>query len=178
MPLFAKLLDFAQPLKPSLTRRNIAYTPPAVLGSGLLKRLVKIERNQLEQLLVFQFGQEQARAAFEQIRGKLLLRFDHVVDFIFDRPPAHELVHQYVLVLSNAKSTVRGLILNRRIPPAVEMHDVGGGRKVQPCATRFERKHEKSDGFVFLEPAHQILAILYLPLSVKNQTSAAVERSE
>src|SRR5437016_11222061 len=101
-------------------------SPFVVHGSVLLERAVEIQPNQPEQLLVFQFGQMQVCAAFEQVPGKLLLPLDHLVDLFLDRSPAHELVYQHVLALSNTKSAVRGLVFHSRIPPSIEMHDVKG----------------------------------------------------
>ena len=89
-----------------------------------------------EQLLVFQFGQEQISAAFEQVRGELPLRFDHLVDLFLDRSPAHELMYQHVLVLSNAKCAVGGLIFHRGVPPAVEVHHVRCGGEVEARTSR------------------------------------------
>ena len=140
--------------------------------------LLMIERNQLEQLLVFHFRQEQVGAAFQQVLRELPLRFDELVDLLLHGSAAHELVHQHVLVLADAEGAVRGLVLHRRVPPAVEVHDVRGGGEVEARAAGLERKHEEPHGFVFLKAAHQFLALLHLGLAVQHQAGPPENRSE
>src|ERR1019366_7854402 len=66
-------------------------------------------------------------------------------------------MHQHVLGLADAQGAVRGLVLDSRVPPTVEMDDVRGCGRVQARASGLERKYEETHGFVFLESAHQIL---------------------
>jgi hypothetical protein len=54
------------------------------------------------------------------------------VDLFFDGAAADELVHQHVLGLPDAEGAVGGLVLHRRVPPAVEVHHVRRGGQVQP----------------------------------------------
>jgi hypothetical protein len=51
-------------------------------------------------------------------------------------------VHLDVLRLADAEGAVHGLVLDRRVPPAVEEEHVVGGRQVQAGAARLERQDE------------------------------------
>ena len=121
---------------------------------------------------------QQFGAAFQQILRELALRFDELVDLLLYGSAAHEFVHQHVLRLADAKGAVGGLVLHRRIPPAVEMHDMRGGGQIEARAAGFERKHEEPHGFVFLKSAHQILALLDFGLAVQNQAGPPEDRAE
>ena len=49
---------------------------------------------------------------------------DELVDPLLHRAPTDELVHEHVLLLTDAKGPVGGLVLHGRVPPAVEVYDV------------------------------------------------------
>src|SRR5262245_25644932 len=51
-------------------------------------------------------------------------------------------MHLHVSFLANAKGSVRRLIFNRRIPPAVEVKNVIGGSEIQARSPGFERKEK------------------------------------
>ena len=104
---------------------------------------MEIERDELQQLVVLHLGQQHLGAALEQILRQLPLRVNQLVDLLLDRPAADELVHQHVLGLADAKRAIGRLILDRRIPPAIEMHDVRGGGEVEPGAAGLEREDEE-----------------------------------
>src|SRR5271157_192431 len=108
----------------------------------------------------------------------MALRFDQLIDFFFDRPPAYELVYQHILVLSNAERAVRSLVLNRGVPPAIEVDHVRSGGKIEARTPGLEREHEEPHRFVFLKPSHQILSPLHLGLPVKDQSGTPEDRSE
>ena len=114
----------------------------------------------------------------EQIPGELLLRLDQLVDLLLHGAAADELVHQHVLGLADAEGAVGGLVLHRRIPPAIEMDDMRGGGEVEPGAAGLEREHEERDAFVLLELAHQILALLHLGLAVQDEAGPAEHGAE
>src|ERR1700681_3296862 len=88
---------------------------------SLLGRGVQIERDELQQFVISHFGHQHLGAAFEQIFGEASLGVNELVDPLLDRPAADELVHEYVLRLADAKRAVARLILDARIPPAIEM---------------------------------------------------------
>src|ERR1041384_1362251 len=99
-----------------------------------------VEGYQLEQLLVFHFRQQQVGAAFQQIRRELPLGFNKLINFIFYSTAADELVHQNIFYLADAEGAVRGLVLHRRVPPAVEVHDMRGGGQVEARAAGLEKR--------------------------------------
>jgi hypothetical protein len=47
-------------------------------------------------------------------------------------------VHQDVAGLANAERAVGRLVLDGRVPPTIEMHDVGSGGEVEASATSLE----------------------------------------
>ena len=79
----------------------------------------------------------------QQLVGQPLLRLDQPVDLLFDRAAADELVHQHVPLLADAEGAVGGLVLDGRVPPAVEVDDVRGRGQVQAGAAGLEREHEE-----------------------------------
>src|SRR2546429_584887 len=97
---------------------------------------------------------------------KLLLRFNQLVNLLFHRPAADELVHQDILGLADAEGTVGRLVLNRRIPPSVKVHDMRSGREVESRATRLERKHEETNPLLFLESPHHLFALSDFRLAI------------
>ena len=52
------------------------------------------------------------------------LRLDHLVDLLLQRAGADELVDLHVARLADAEGAVGRLVLDRRVPPAVEVEDV------------------------------------------------------
>jgi hypothetical protein len=67
---------------------------------------------------------------------------NHLVYLLFERAGAEELVHLHILALPDAEGAVGRLVLDRRVPPAVEVEDVIRGREVEARAARFEREQE------------------------------------
>ena len=101
------------------------------------------------------------------------LRFDELVDLLLDGAATDELVDQHVLRLSDAERPVGGLVLDRRVPPAIEVHHVRGGREVEPRAAGLERQHEERHRLVFLEALDQLLALLHLGPAMQHQPGTA-----
>ena len=52
----------------------------------------------------------------------LTLARDHLIDPFFDRPPADELMDKHVLLLADPEGAVGRLVLDGRVPPAVEVN--------------------------------------------------------
>jgi len=72
-------------------------------------------------------------------------RFDQAVDPLLDRAAADELVDEDVFGLSDAEGAVGRLVLDRRVPPAIEVDDVRGGGEIETGAPLLERQHEVAD---------------------------------
>lgn len=68
----------------------------------------------------------------------LLLALQHLVNLLLQRAERDELMHLYIPGLAHTVGTVCGLVLHRRIPPAVEMEHMVGGRQVEADPARFE----------------------------------------
>ena len=67
---------------------------------------MEIKRDQFQQLVVSHLGQQHFATAFEQILGELTLGVNELIDLFFNRPAADELVHEYVIFLSDSKGAV------------------------------------------------------------------------
>jgi hypothetical protein len=103
--------------------------------SALFHRRVEIEPHQGEQILVAHFGQiDLAAGVAEEVLGHLSLRLDQLVDSFLDCATADEFVHQHIAFLPDPKGTVGRLVLDGRIPPAVEVNDVRRGSQVEAGA--------------------------------------------
>ena len=101
------------------------------------------------------------------------------VDALLDRPAADELVHQNVLLLPDAIGAVGGLVLDGRIPPAVEVDDVRRRGEVQAGAAGLELRLKNGGPRSSLELFNQCAAVLYTGVSaVEHQTRAAEHRGE
>ena len=140
--------------------------------------MCQVKADEVQQLVVFQLGQMQLGAAFQQIMRELPLRFDERVDLFLDRSAADELVHQHVLGLPDAEGAIGGLILDRGIPPAVEVHDVRGRGEVEAGAAGFQGQHEEGHRLVFLKLAHQCRALLDRCLAVQDEPGATEDLAE
>ena len=60
----------------------------------------------------------------DDVLGERALALDHLVDALLERAGADELVHLHVARLADAEGAVGGLVLDGRVPPAVEVEDV------------------------------------------------------
>ena len=92
---------------------------------------------------------------------------------LLERARADELVHLDVAGLADAKGAVGGLVLDRRVPPAVEVEDVVGGGKVQSRAARLEREDEDRRAVRGLEPLDHRVAGLLRDTAVQEEHLAA-----
>ena len=68
-------------------------------------------------------------------------------------------MHQDVPLLADAKGPVRGLGLDGRVPPAVEVNHVRRRRQVQPRAPDFQGEHEERQALVVLKALDEIAAL-------------------
>src|SRR6202011_1478582 len=118
--------------------------------SALLHRRAQIERHEAEQFVVSHLGQDQVRPAAQKIAGQLLLCLDHLVDLLLDGAATNELVHQDILSLPDSEGPVSSLVFHSRIPPSVEMNNVGGGGQIEPGASRLDREHEERNIVILL----------------------------
>src|SRR6266851_9843904 len=96
---------------------------------------------------IAQFGGRQHRqpvlAGAHQCAGKILLALDHIVDLLLHGSGAEKLVHLHLAGLPDTEGTVRRLILDGGVPPAVEVEDVVGGGQIEPCAACLQRQQEQ-----------------------------------
>src|SRR5207245_5943055 len=112
---------------------------------------------------------QQLGATSQQILRQLPLRVDELVDLFLDRPATQELVHEHVRGLTDAERAICRLILDRGIPPAVEVNHMRRGREVEPRAAGLERQDEERHGLVLLKPPHQRLAFLDVRPAVQDE---------
>ena len=100
-----------------------------------LDRALHVERHYRNQLLVAHLRQARLRMAGKDLVGELLFACDEIVNTLLHRAPADELVDEHVLLLADAKGAVRCLVLDRRVPPPVEVDNMGrGGQSPVPPA--------------------------------------------
>src|SRR5258708_28897556 len=63
--------------------------------------------------------------------GNRLLAFDQLVDQLFERARAHELMDLHALALADAEGPVCRLVLDGGVPPATKGEDMAGARQIQ-----------------------------------------------
>src|SRR5439155_19686124 len=82
-----------------------------------------------------------------------------------------------VPLLADAEGAIGGLLLDGRVPPAVEVHDVGGGSEIEARAARLERKDEEGR-LARLEALHQRRPLAHLGLAVQDEAGGAEDLAE
>src|SRR5438552_15477730 len=95
----------------------------------------------------------------DHLRRELALRLEQLIDSLLERPHANETVHEHRLVLTDAMHAVGRLLLDRRVPPAVEMDHVVRRRQVQPATPSLDRDDEDRRPFGGLERAQDVVAL-------------------
>src|SRR5260221_3549933 len=75
--------------------------------------------------------------------GNRLLAFDQLVDPLFERARAHELVDLHALALADAEGPVCRLVLDGGVPPAIKVEDMAGARQIQSRAARLQGEDEE-----------------------------------
>src|SRR5258707_12696364 len=78
--------------------------------------------------------------------GNRLLAFDQLVDPLFERARAHELVDLHALALADAEGPVCRLVLDGGVPPAIKVEDMAGARQIQSRAARLQGEDEERRG--------------------------------
>src|SRR5262249_12903020 len=162
-----------------LGHRNIG-SPCEVVGhpSALLHRRTQVERHETQQFLILHFGQRHVSPAAEEIPSQLLLRLDHLVDFILHRAATDELVDKHVFGLPDEEGGVGRLVFHSRIPPPIEMDGMRSRGEIEPRPASLDGEHEEWDAFVLLKLAHQILALPDLGLAVQDEAGAPEHGAE
>src|SRR5690349_20618023 len=144
----------ARPSHFSAVSRRITFR------KGLFPQRFPAQGEEALQLLVGEFGQP-ALAGADDAGGDLLLALDHLVDLLFQGAGAQKLVHLHVAGLADAEGPVGRLVLDGRVPPAVEVEHVVGGCQVQAGPPGLERQDEHPRPAAFgLEARHQRVALL------------------
>src|SRR5262249_30572776 len=161
------------PPPPIYTAATRNSPTPSRLLSRLGERGPQVERHQRQKLLVVHIRDGALRSGPQDLAGQPLLVLDHPVDPLLHRAPAHQLVHEDVLLLPDAERAIGRLILDRRVPPPVGMDDVARRREVEPDAARLQRQDEERHPRVVLEPIAQLLAPAQLRVAVEDQPRAA-----
>ena len=119
-----------------------------------------VKTHQVEDFLVRKGRKSRSFAcAADGVFGELNFGGDHEVDALFDGAFADKLVDHDVFVLSDAKSTVSGLVFDGRIPPSIEMDDMVGGGEVKSSAAGFDGENHEGRAVVGLESIDQALAL-------------------
>ena len=100
---------------------------------------------------------------------------DHRGDLLLDRAGADELADLHRLALPDPERAVGGLVLDRRVPPAVDVDHVVGRGQVQPGAAGLQRQHEqrRRRGVVGLEAGDHRVACRLGDAAVQEQHLAA-----
>ena len=83
-----------------------------------------------------------------------------------------------VALLADAKGPVGRLVLHRRIPPTVEVDDMGSSGEVEPGAAGLEGKDEERRAVVALETLDHGLAGLDGGAAVKDEPAAPKHRGK
>src|SRR5271169_2199637 len=93
------------------------------LSSGL--GTVHVQGHGGHELLVVHLREKGLPAGIEQVPRHGGLFLDQRGDLLLHRALADEQMDQHVLLLADPECTVGGLVFHRRIPPSVEVNDVG-----------------------------------------------------
>src|SRR5712691_6377288 len=122
------------PIAPRVLR---ALSPPSTArgraGGGyqlLLTDSALRQGEDLAQVLGGQLGEPGLSVADHQVSQRLLV-LDHLVDLLFQRPRADELAYLDVAFLADAEGPVGRLVLDRGVPPPVEMDHVARRGQIQ-----------------------------------------------
>ena len=124
-------LDGLRSAAPSLRRFALAHSRTASLRSANMSCSSSFESS------VIQVSPPPTMSS-----ATLALALDHLVDALLERAGTHVLVDLHVARLADAERAVGGLVLDGRVPPAVEVEDVVRRGEVQAEAAGLEREHE------------------------------------
>ena len=87
-------------------------------------------------------------------------------------------MNQHVLLLADPEGAVGRLVLDGRVPPAVEVDHVRSRRQVQPGAARFQRQHEERRAVFPLKLVDELLPLLDARPPVEHQPGSTEKRGE
>src|SRR4051812_30491787 len=87
-------------------------------------------------------------------------------------------MNQHVLLLADPEGAVGGLVLDRRVPPAVEVYYVRSRRQVQAGASGFQRQHKERWALFPLKPVHELFSLLDARPTVQHQARSIEERGQ
>ncbi len=82
---------------------------------------MNIQLDQIKQLLIVHFGEQQFCAAFQHVAHQFLFGFYQLVDTVLNGAATDKFMYQYIFFLADAERAVGCLIFHRGIPPAVEV---------------------------------------------------------
>ena len=91
---------------------------------------------------------------------------------LLKRPGRDEEMHEHRLRLSDAVRPVRRLVLDRRIPPPVEVDDVRRLREIETKPARFQRQDEEARTPRGLKRLHLSLTFLHRKRAVQKRELA------
>ncbi len=116
--------------------------------------------------------------AVEEVLRQPLLLLDQGVDPLLHSTAADELVDDDVPLLPDPEGPVGRLVLDGRVPPAVEVDHLGGRRQVEAGAAGAERQHEEGDRLVGLEALDERHALLHRGLAVEHEAGPPEDPAE
>src|SRR5436309_4774934 len=94
----------------------------------------RLDIEQAEDLLLGQPQRWRRAVLFDQVVEELAFAFEDVGDAAFDGAGGDEASDDDGFLLADAVGAVDGLILDSRVPPAIEEEDVVGGLQIQADA--------------------------------------------
>ena len=133
----------------------------------------------VKQFVVAHFRQQHARRRLPADLGRQR-RLSSISSSIRSSivPRQTNLCTSTLLRLADAEGAVGGLVLDGRIPPAVEVDHVRGGGQVEPGAAGLEREDEEGRALVLLEAADQLLPLAHRRAAVQHQAGAPEDLAE
>ena len=120
--------------------------------------VLRAQGDQVAQLGVAELGQRRLAAAEHGV-GEGALAGEQLGDLLLDGAARDQPVHLHRPGLADPVGAVGGLLLDRGVPPAVEVDDVVGAGEVEPGAAGLEREQEDRRPSPCLEAAHHRLAL-------------------
>src|SRR5471030_2068059 len=99
--------------------------------SGRVLQRLRRQRDRRSDRAEIEIAEPVLRAARHDFLHELALRVEQLVDPLLERPETDQAVYEDRLPLPQAMHTIRCLLLDGGIPPAVEVEDVVRRRQVQ-----------------------------------------------
>ena len=110
------------------------------MGVLFRQRSSNVERNEVQKLRIRHFGELGFSPALgiQKRVGERFFAGDEFVDPLLDRPATDKFMNENISFLANAEGAIGGLVLNRWVPPTVEVDDMAGGGESESRAARLE----------------------------------------